>query len=469
MSSTMSTPIKRGLVSVIIATYNRSQLLRQTVDSVLAQTYPHIELIVVDDGSPDDTPEVMANYGDRVISVRQENQGASEACNNGFALSSGEYITYIDHDDLMAPTKIERQVQVLEQQREVDLVHCGFSYIDENGAPFQSWCLLPDHDIAHQLVLSNFLWSGGPLIRRACLEQVGLYDPEIWGSDWDLWLRIALAGHRFACVQAPLGAYRILRTSQMSNVPALEHGVLLTLDKAFASPGRAAIAPYRDEAYGRAHLQISAWHYAAGAWADAQRNLAAALALRPGWLADPAALARRLVDEAFGLRVNDPLSYIDGIFAHLPAEATALAGHHAYAQALTRIGLALRLYSEASLAAARAQIVAAISAYPPIVSQHEVFAQLLVQEAMKLPRGDPARFVDTILRNLPPQARPLQRASARARSDIQIARAFQDYGSEQYAATIQRTLRGALYRPAVFANRGVVAMLMRSVPRLISL
>lgn len=469
MSSTMSTPTRPGLVSVIIATYNRSRLLRQTVDSVLAQTYPHIELIVVDDGSPDDTPAVMAAYGDRVTYVRQENQGASVACNNGFALSSGEYVTYIDHDDLMAPTKIARQVQVLAQRPEVDLVHCGFSYIDEDGAPYQNWCLLPEHDIAHQLVLSNFLWSGGPLIRRRCQEQVGPYDPAIWGADWDMWLRIALAGHGFACVQAPLGAYRIMRKSQMSNVPALEHGVLLTLDKAFAAPGRAAIEPYRAEAYARARFQVSAWHYAAGAWDDAQRNLAAALALQPGWLAEPAALVRRLVDEAFGLRIADPLAFIDGIFTRLPAEAAALAGHHAHAQALTQVGLALRLYNEASLAEARAQIAAAVSTYPPILSQHEAFALLLVQEAMKLPTGDPARFVDTVLRNLPPQARPLQRAGARARSDIHIARAFQDYGSGQYAATIQRTLRSALYRPAVFANRGVVSMLVRSVPRLISL
>src|ERR1051325_7839947 len=102
------------LVSVIVPTYNRANLLRETIESVLAQTYPNIELIVVDDGSTDETPELLKQYDDRLAYIRKQNAGGTAARNTGILAAHGEYLNFLDHDDLFLPTKIERQVKILQ-------------------------------------------------------------------------------------------------------------------------------------------------------------------------------------------------------------------------------------------------------------------------------------------------------------------------------------------------------------------
>ena len=220
-------------VSVLIPTYNRADLLRLTLDSVVAQTYPNLEVIVIDDGSTDDTAQVIASFGERVHCIQQVNQGPDAAIANAFTLSTGEYINFMDHDDLMMPTKIERQVAILNKDQSVGLVHCGYEHIDENGRLLQKAFVLPETNVLSNLIGGNFIWSGAPLIRRTCLNDVGLFDESIWCSDWDLWLRIAVAGYGFHCVQESLGAYRILSYSVMSNTRELEKGMFAALDKVF--------------------------------------------------------------------------------------------------------------------------------------------------------------------------------------------------------------------------------------------
>ena len=109
------------LVSVIIPTYNRSELLQLAIESVLAQTYPAIQLIVVDDGSSDDTPAMLAQYAGRIVNVRKANQGGTAARNTGIQFAHGEYLNFMDHDDLMMPTKIERQMEIMHAKPEVGL------------------------------------------------------------------------------------------------------------------------------------------------------------------------------------------------------------------------------------------------------------------------------------------------------------------------------------------------------------
>ena len=103
------------IVSAIIPTYNRAHLVTEAIDSVLAQTYPHIEVIVVDDGSTDDTMARLAPYGSRIRVIRQENAGPAAARNKGIAASSGGLVAFLDSDDLWLPAKIERQVRLLQK------------------------------------------------------------------------------------------------------------------------------------------------------------------------------------------------------------------------------------------------------------------------------------------------------------------------------------------------------------------
>src|SRR4051812_3217208 len=119
-------------VSVVIATYNHGRYLREAIDSALAQTHPPLEVIVVDDGSTDDTAEILQTYGGRIRAMRQANAGVAAARNAGLAAASGRYVGFLDSDDVWAPDKLARQLAVFDAQPALGLVHCGLERTDAN-------------------------------------------------------------------------------------------------------------------------------------------------------------------------------------------------------------------------------------------------------------------------------------------------------------------------------------------------
>ena len=306
------------LVSVIIPTYNRAELLRLTVESVLAQTYPRIEILVVDDGSTDDTPRMMERYVRRVKYIRQPHH-AADARNTGIAHATGVYLNFLDHDDLMLPAKIARQVEALETQPDAALVTCRYYHINGDGTRLDKTGVLPQGHVLGALLCENFVWSGAPLIRRTCLDQVGVFDEGVSCNDWEMWLRIA-AGYAFAAVQEPLGAYRILPNTHMSNVAEVEHGVFDVLDRVFADPRLPAeAAALRGRAYGNYRLWNGFRYYAAGDWEPAQHNLQMALRLEPSLCDGPQTLVQAVRDNALGVRIADPVALVRNVLDHLPA------------------------------------------------------------------------------------------------------------------------------------------------------
>ena len=126
--------VSEGMVSVIIPSYNRSRLCRQAVSSVLSQTYANVEVIVVDDGSTDDTEQVISGMDERVRYIRQENAGVSAARNRGLEAARGELIAFLDSDDLWLPWKLEAQVGLLEAFPDVGMVWTDMIAVDANGA-----------------------------------------------------------------------------------------------------------------------------------------------------------------------------------------------------------------------------------------------------------------------------------------------------------------------------------------------
>jgi hypothetical protein len=137
------------LVSVLIANYNYARFLGEAIESVLSQNYPHVETIVVDDGSIDNSRDVIASYGDRVISVFKENGGQTSALNAAFEQSSGDLISFLDSDDAFEPEKIERVVAAARQVPRAHLIHHQMRIVDENGRarhrPFPA--RVPDGDL----------------------------------------------------------------------------------------------------------------------------------------------------------------------------------------------------------------------------------------------------------------------------------------------------------------------------------
>lgn len=206
------------LVSVIIPTFNSFGFLIEAVDSALAQTYQAIEIIVVDDGSTDDSAQVAARYGDRIRYIRQDNQGPSGARNTGIRNSRGRFIAFLDADDRWLPGKLARQVPLLEADISVGLVHSSCYIIDAQGIRVgtKSVDLTEDCDI-HALLERNRVSCLTAVVRRAALDTVGLFDTSLRGpEDWDLWLRIA-AKYTVMAAQEPLAEYRVTDGSVSKN------------------------------------------------------------------------------------------------------------------------------------------------------------------------------------------------------------------------------------------------------------
>ena len=205
----------RPKVTAIIAAYNTAQYLGAAIESVLGQTYRDFELHVVDDGSTDNTPEVVAQYqGDpRLRYTRQANAGQARATNFAIGEARGELLTFCDADDLWEPRKLEIQLKALEQDPQVGVVYARKRRITSDGAPLADTDDAPGQPhptgkITDALFLGNFIPYGTAMVRKECFDAVGHFRPEYrFGLDWDLWLRVSTR-YRFAFVDEVTYVYR---------------------------------------------------------------------------------------------------------------------------------------------------------------------------------------------------------------------------------------------------------------------
>jgi len=174
--------------------------LPECIDSVLAQEFPGLEHVLVDDGSTDETPEVLARYrekyGDRIRPVRQENRGQSEAWNRCVEEARGEYLAFIDSDDAWLPGKLARQVPMLDADPSVGLLYAAVEYMDEESRPSpvrQSRRPTPSGWILPHLLRHNVINTGGVIVRRDLVRKAGRFDPACkYTNDWDMWLRVCI-------------------------------------------------------------------------------------------------------------------------------------------------------------------------------------------------------------------------------------------------------------------------------------
>lgn len=444
----------RLLVSIVIPTYNRCALLRSTVDSVLAQTYPNIEVIVVDDGSTDDTPAMLAGYGDRLTVLRQENRGGTAARNAGIAASRGAFVSVLDHDDLLLPEKVEKQIRLFERNPRLGLVHCRWYFIGPQGHRLDKIGPLPEGDVRQQLLLGCFLWSGGPLVRREILEKIGCFDEGVWSSDWDLWLRIALDGQLFGCAQQPLGSYRILRDSSMADISRTERLDARLLEKAFARPDLPAeLAALKKPAFANWHFWLSRRYYSTGLWPEAKRNLSQAISLHPTLQEQRAAFLDTMVNEALDVRVNDPIGFIEGFLAHLPNGMDDMQTERENLLCRVRLGMALRDTAPPDFAGLRFSDL-----------RTGDLRRAVVSAALRLP-VEPLPFVNAVFAALPAAAAPLQRQRQRALAETHLGCAFESFYAARPSQTLRHLAAAIWRRPALARNRGARAILIKSLTR----
>ena len=204
------------LVSVVLPVFNGERYLRQTIDSILNQTYGHFELLVIDDGSEDGTPNVIRAYGDQVRFLRQPHGGASKARNHGLRLSQGKYIAMQDADDLWNKDKLALQVEFLEKHPDFGLVHCNCEGIDEEGRVFVHWINSNRTEALYRLFMhGHAVGVFSAVFKRDLLDRSGMFDEEFAKAgleDIDFWNRLSELTS-FHCLSKTLVQHRIHRHS----------------------------------------------------------------------------------------------------------------------------------------------------------------------------------------------------------------------------------------------------------------
>lgn len=228
------------LVSVIIPAYNAAVFIERTLLSVLAQTYRHIEVLVVDDGSQDETAslvEAIARQDSRVMLLKQTNKGVAAARNLAIWHSQGEFVAPIDADDLWFPEKLQKQVDCILESPNAGLVYTWSAFIDEDDYFTGGYSAdRLEGEVYWDLIHYNFVGNAStPLIRRSCLEKVGYYNCQLRElnaqgcEDWDLYLRIAEA-YPIRVVPEFLVGYRQVLTSMSTNYAVMAKSFHLVLD-----------------------------------------------------------------------------------------------------------------------------------------------------------------------------------------------------------------------------------------------
>ena len=236
------------LVSVVIPAFNAEKYIDKTLQSVLKQTFQDFEIVVVDDGSTDNTRVILERYSERVICLSNDHRGPANSRNRGLDAARGSLIAFLDADDLWLPQKLQRQVSVARQNQECGLITCDAQVFDERGILAHSSKArqpIANGDVLRQLLSSNWVGTSCAMVPKKCFAKVGNFDEEPfrWGEDWIMWLKIA-AEYPVHFIDQVLVQYRV-HPKSYSNVTADKHFVdlIYNLEKLEKQVPRLATQP----------------------------------------------------------------------------------------------------------------------------------------------------------------------------------------------------------------------------------
>jgi hypothetical protein len=268
--------------------------LVDAVGSAMAQTYPHIEAIVVDDGSTDNTMAVMdrliTQHGPRLRYLYQNNAGLSAARNTGYAAAGGEYVVWLDADDILDPLYAQRMLETLAASGGADGVYCGYRFVDEKNRdlPRVEQRTIAPGDLHDTLLLGNFWVPSSPMVKRACYQTLGGFDLNFRScEDWDMWLRLSRT-HRLVGIADVLVRYRVVQGSMSSNAGRMLDYRLLALRKHLGSQPAAPGNTLAHQAFARAYFRGAMEYYQFGEEQNALDCLRSAGSLYPPILLDHA-------------------------------------------------------------------------------------------------------------------------------------------------------------------------------------
>jgi glycosyltransferase involved in cell wall biosynthesis len=273
-------------VSVVIPAYNAAATIGQALESVFRQSLQDIEVIVVNDGSTDGTPRVLAGYGERIRVLTKVNEGKPAAARNlAVREARGELVAFLDADDWWRDDKLERQVAVFDKRPDVGLVYTADATVDADGKTVSVNPCPPGArgHIYELLSIHNVMVGSSVMVRRQAILQAGGFDETLTSiENWDLWIRIAREW-AVECIDEPLTLYRVHPGNRSSNVELRRQNVFRVLAKHHDPCDRSPAARRRRrEAYFHAYLNVlGKAYFSQRDMGAARRVLLRALALKP--------------------------------------------------------------------------------------------------------------------------------------------------------------------------------------------
>ena len=298
------TDLSQDLVSVVIPAYNAETYLRETLDSVLRQTYRPLEIIVVDDGSVDSTPKILSGYQQLVKVIQQPNAGVAAACNTGVEAACGEWIALLDADDLWAPEKIEYQMRACRDGviSYTDCICFGDHIKDVRRSSFE-----PPHSgqVLREVVVRNFITKSSVMVLRDVYRRYGGFPMDFDAvEDWPLWISVCAENEILYCPE-PLVRYRVHRQSKSMKCRNTMRDHLRIISRSFGPGGVAEALPELKSKALSSSYSIHC-HYAMETkdWNFALRCAAGALVWAPGNVAHWKNLLKAMLAQA-GLRRDD--------------------------------------------------------------------------------------------------------------------------------------------------------------------
>jgi glycosyltransferase involved in cell wall biosynthesis len=368
------------LVSVIIAAYNHAHFLGDAIRSVLQQTYPHFEIIVVDDGSTDNTRGVVSEFGDRVRYVWQENKGLSAARNTGIRTAAGKLIGLLDADDLYEPEFFSTLVAILNSNTGLDGVFCTARTVDINNN------LLPQHigqavrpeEFRYKLLNGGFFPPLCMIVNKYCYENMDqLFDESLTAlEDWDMWLRFS-ERYKILGIDEPLVRYRIVPGSMSRDPERMSRNRSVVIQKHFFDEptDRLKWSSIHRKAMGYSHVRATIESLQADDQNRANRYMHEAFNIYPELAADMDVFYRLgLGGQPMGYRgvttmldleenANLLLAMMDELFTDSET-GPRLASHRRTAYANAYLALGLLHYNSRRFDEARQFLVCAVKADP---------------------------------------------------------------------------------------------------------
>lgn len=290
--------MSKVLVSVIIPAYRAEAFIAETVRSVLAQTHQHLELIVVDDGSPDQTGKVVQTCTSdaRLRYIRQENAGVSTARNNGFAQSKGEYIAFLDADDVLLPSNLAEKLAHFASDPDFGLVHADMQVIDAESNRLEKFMRGQEGHLLEELLKWERTCIPTPssiLVKRKVVKQVGGFDPTLSNNaDMEFFFRVA-AQYKIGRVAKPLALYREHSNQMHNNIAVMERDTLLAYERASSHN------LFPSNSFKR-YCMANVYYTLGGSWwKNAGNRSRGSHFFVKAFLTDPGRIARRLIHALF--------------------------------------------------------------------------------------------------------------------------------------------------------------------------